>query len=88
MRREGLCRLRVCDLQSRQGVMDFRVRGKRDKVRFVPVQAMTLRLIEEYLTLAGHGADTAGPVFRSVIAARSRLGLPQHRPEIWARNRY
>jgi hypothetical protein len=54
----------------------------------VPVQAMTLRLIEEYLTLAGHGADTAGPVFRSVIAARSRLGLPQHRPEIWARNRY
>jgi hypothetical protein len=56
---------------------------------------MTLRLIEEYLTLAGHGADTAGhgadtagPVFRSVIAARSRLGLPQHRPEIWARNRY
>src|SRR5438445_8824996 len=63
MRREELCRLRVRDMQSRQGVMHFRVKGKRDKVRFVPVHAMAQRLIEEYLALAGHGADLSGPVF-------------------------
>ena len=53
IRREELCRLRVRDMQSRQGVLHFRVKGKRDKVRFVPVHVMAQRLIEEYLALAG-----------------------------------
>jgi integrase/recombinase XerD len=34
-------------------------------------EAMALRLIEEYLTLAGHGADTAAPVFRPVTNNRT-----------------
>jgi site-specific recombinase XerD len=46
MRREELCGLRVKDMQSRQGVMHFRVKGKRGKIRFVPVHAMAQRLIE------------------------------------------
>jgi len=58
-------------LQSRQGVVDFRVRGKRGKVRFVPVQAMAQRLVEEYLALAGHGADAVVPVFRLVTNNRT-----------------
>ncbi len=65
-RREELCGLRVRDLQSRQRVVHFRVRGKRGKIRFVPVHAMAQRLIEEYLAVAGHGADAVGPVFRPV----------------------
>ena len=59
-------RLRVRDIQSRQGVLHFRVKGKRDKVRFVPVHITAQRLIEQYLALAGHAADTSGPVFRPV----------------------
>lgn len=66
LRREELCRLRVKDLQSRQGVMHFRVKGKRDKIRFVPAHASAQRLIEEYLALAGHAEDAAGPLFRPV----------------------
>jgi integrase/recombinase XerD len=66
IRREELCRLRVRDMQSRQGVGHFRVKGKRDKVRFVPIHAAAQRLIEDYLALAGHGADLAGPLFRPV----------------------
>jgi integrase/recombinase XerD len=66
IRREELCRLRVRDLQSRQGVIHLRVRGKRDKLRYVPLHAMAQRLIEEYLTAAGHAADAAGPLFRPV----------------------
>jgi integrase/recombinase XerD len=65
LRREELCSLRVRDMQSRRGVLHFRVKGKRGKVRFVPAHAMTQRLMEEYLALAGHGSDAAGPLFRS-----------------------
>jgi integrase/recombinase XerD len=71
IRREELCRLRVRDIQSRQGVLHFRVKGKRDKVRFVPVHVTAQRLIEQYLALAGHAADTSGPVFRPVTNNRT-----------------
>jgi integrase/recombinase XerD len=39
MRREELCGSRVKDLHSRQGVIHFRVKGKRSKIRFIPVNA-------------------------------------------------
>jgi site-specific recombinase XerD len=71
IRREELCALRIKDMHSRQGVMHFKVRGKRGKVRFVPVHAMAQRLIEEYLASAGHGGDAAGPVFRPVTNNRT-----------------
>lgn len=41
--------LRVRDMQNRQRVVHFRVRGKRGKIRFVLVHATAQRLIEEYL---------------------------------------
>lgn len=47
IRREELCLLRLRDLQSRQGLMHFRIKGKRDKIRFIPVHPMALRLIGE-----------------------------------------
>ncbi len=64
--------MRVKDIQSRQGVMHFRVKGKRGKIRFVPVHAMAQRLIEEYLALASHGADALGPVFRPLTNDRTK----------------
>jgi integrase/recombinase XerD len=78
IRCEELCRLRFRDLQSRQGVMHFRVHGQRSKIRFIPVHAMAQRL-EEYLTLAGHGDDPAAPVFRPV--ANNRTGEPNRPPD-------
>src|SRR6516164_7107903 len=71
MRREELCRLRVRDIQDRQGVKHFRVKGKRDKIRFIPVHAAAQRLIEEYLALAGHADDSPGPVFGPVTNNRT-----------------
>ena len=58
--------MRVRDIQSRQGVMHFRVRGKQGKIRFAPVHAMAQRLIEEYLALPAKGGDTGEPLFRPV----------------------
>jgi integrase/recombinase XerD len=66
LRREELCKLKVKDIQSREGVMHFRVQGKRDKIRFVPVNPMTGRLINGYLDEAGHKGDLKGPLFRPV----------------------
>ena len=66
IRREELCSLRVKDMHSRQGVVHFRVAGKRSKVRFIPVNAAAQRLIDDYLGSAGHRGDTEGALFRPV----------------------
>lgn len=66
MRREELCMLKVKDLQSRQGVIHFKVKGKRGKIRFVPAHPQAQRLIENYLLMAGHGDDNDGALFRPV----------------------
>ncbi len=77
MRREELCGLRVKDLHSRQGVMHFRVKGKRSKIRFIPVNAAAQRMIEDYLALTGHRSDVEGALFRPV--ANNRTGrLDRH----------
>jgi site-specific recombinase XerD len=47
LRREELCTLRVRDLQQREGVMHFRVHGKGDKTRYIPVSLLTQRLIRD-----------------------------------------
>jgi len=64
LRREEVCKLRVRDLQKREGLPHFFVRGKGGKVRFVPVDPGTQLRIREYLAVAGHGDDYSGPMFR------------------------
>ena len=77
IRREELCGLRVKDLHSRQGVLHFRIKGKREKIRFIPVNAAAQRTIDDYLALAGHRGDLDGPLFRPVKNNRTgRLDRP------------
>lgn len=64
IRREELCKLCVGDVHSRQGVMHFRIEGKGDKIRFVPVHPTAQRLIAEFLEMAKHGGALDGPLFR------------------------
>src|SRR5262249_38514882 len=66
MRREELCKLKVRDVQKRDGVVQFRIEGKGEKVRYVPVGLKALRLITEYLEAAGHKEELEGPLFRPV----------------------
>jgi integrase/recombinase XerD len=74
MRREELCGFTSPRPQSRQGrFFIFRVRGKRGKLRFVPVHALAQRLIEEYMALAGLGSDTGTSVFRPVTNNRTQV---------------
>src|SRR5262245_66309385 len=73
MRREGLCKLRVRDLQQREGVLHFRVHGKGDKIRYIPVGLKAQRLITEYLDEAKHKEDLDGPLFRPVKKDRKSV---------------
>lgn len=66
LRREELCELRVKDIQSREGVKHFKVKGKGDKIRYVPLHPLAQRLIEQYLSLACHVTDSDGALFRPV----------------------
>jgi integrase/recombinase XerD len=66
VRREELCTLKVRDYQRREGVMHFRIEGKGDKVRYVPVATNTQRLIQHYLEVAKHGEDLEEALFRPV----------------------
>jgi integrase/recombinase XerD len=81
IRREEVCLLRLRDMQSRQGFMHFRIKGKRDKIRFVHVHPLVQRLIEEYLEMGGHAGgiefDLEGPLFRPV-ANNSTGKLDRH----------
>ena len=66
IREAELVSLRVRDIQHREGVPHLRIEGKGGKIRFLPPAIATLRLIREYLELAGHAGDLNGPLFRPV----------------------
>ncbi|MEI9897865.1 MAG: tyrosine-type recombinase/integrase [Chthoniobacter sp.] len=72
LRRSELCSLAVGDLQSRRGVMHFRVQWKGGKTRYIPVHPQATERINDYLEHAGHGEDLEGAVFR---AARRTRGI-------------
>ena len=76
MRREELCLLKVSDMQTHQGVLHFKVTGKRSKVRYIPLHPLAQRLIQEYFVeLAKHGGalgeDRNVPLFRPVSNNRT-----------------
>lgn len=80
--REDLCLLKLRDMQSRQGVMHFRVTGKRSEIRFVPVHPMAQCPIGDYLAALKQNTglaelDVDGPLFRPM--ANNRTGtLDRH----------
>lgn len=68
LRRAELCALRVRDMTERRGVRHFRVHGKGEKLRYVPIHPATAEAIAEYLEAAGHGERPSSPLFRPVRA--------------------
>ena len=68
LRREELTKLLVKDFNhERRGVAHLRVQGKGGKLRYIPTHSNTLRLVSEYLDIAGHGQDLDGPLFRPMV---------------------
>lgn len=72
LRREELTKLLVKDFnQERRGVPHLRVQGKGGKLRYLPTHPGTLRLVAEYLEMAGHGQELDGPLFRRSRAPKA-----------------
>lgn len=66
LRRAELCALRVADIQERRGVKHLQVRGKGNKLRYVPLHPGAAGAIVAYLEAAGHGNDSHSALFRSI----------------------
>ncbi len=81
LRRSALCALRVKDVPERRGVLSFTVRGKRGKIRYLPVHPKAATLISDYLDAAGHRAA----LFRPVKNARGTLERPLTPSAIFSR---
>lgn len=65
LRRTELCSLRVSDYRhQRSGVAHLKVKGKRKKIRYVPLHEVAAELIDDYLDAAGHGGEDNGALFR------------------------
>jgi len=78
LRRSELCKLRIKDLQEREGIKQFKIFGKGSKERYVPAHQVALARITEYLTAAGHGHDKEAFLFKSIsnnMAKRADKGL-------------
>ena len=45
LRRDELCRLRVADISTREGVPHLRIEGKRSKIRYIPAHPAALALV-------------------------------------------
>jgi site-specific recombinase XerD len=64
LRREELSNLRVKDYYVLdRDVPHFRIRGKGDKDRYIPMHPASIRLIQEYLEVSGHKYNTDAPLF-------------------------
>jgi site-specific recombinase XerD len=78
LRRSELCALCVGDVESRRGVLHFRVQGKGDKIRYVPVHPHAAQRINDYLTMAGHGSFPDVPLFLPLRNALRKKALSGH----------
>ena len=75
LRREELCSLRVKDIHVRRGVPHIRVRGKGNKLRFLPLHVGTAELLDTYLERTGYKEEPSAALFQSLHARDSRNGI-------------
>jgi integrase len=71
-------------VHSVRGVPHLRVHGKGDKIRNIPASPQAVELTSEYLFLAGHSEDKAGPLFRPVRnRVHNKLDKPLTAWSVW-----
>lgn len=68
LRRAELCALEVQDIHDRREVKHFKVHGRGEKLRYVPVHPAAANAIAVYLEAAGHGNQPGAPLFRPIVS--------------------
>jgi len=68
LRRSELCNLKIKDIVEREGIKQFEIMGKGDKVRYVPINPVAVRRISEYLEASGpqHAGNKDSAIFRAL----------------------
>ncbi|MEM6483935.1 MAG: tyrosine-type recombinase/integrase [Pseudomonadota bacterium] len=64
LRRNEVCKLRLKDRQTREGVPHLVVQGKGDKLRYVALHPLASRMIDDYLDAGSITEDRETPLFR------------------------
>ena len=75
LRREELCKLKVKDIEHRQGIPHFIVYGKRDRIRYVPIHPAATRLMNAYRAMDCRIEEPYSPLFRPVKNNTSKVLL-------------
>ncbi len=66
LRRSELCQLKVKDIEEREGIKQFKILGKGEKVRYVSISHQAIGDLQEYLRASGHENNPESPLFLSV----------------------
>ena len=79
----GLRRAEVCDLKMSSmfvdnGVNVFLIKGKGDKIRRVPINPSTIKLINEYLNACDHPGQEDDPLFLPIKNFKDKKGDLKH----------
>jgi len=77
LRRSEIVRLKVRDLHMTGGYEALRITRKRGTCDVIAIPAETTHRLRAYLAAAGHAADRAGPLFRSLRPNRSGAHVPR-----------
>lgn len=75
LRRAEVCKLTVGDMHTREGILHFRIVGKRSKRRYIPVHPVARLLIRDYLAKSKHGKEPSNALFRPVKNNRTSAGI-------------
>jgi len=78
LRRQELCNLKVNSIFVDKGVMKFRIQGKGQKERDVPISIATVQAIHEYLQAAGHKDNPEAPLFLPLANYKDNEGNLKH----------
>ena len=81
LRREELCKLKIKDIETRQGIPHFRVLGKRDRIRYVPIHPAALRLVDAYRAFDCLVEEPETPLFRPVRNNTSKILIKHLSPD-------
>jgi len=81
LRREELCKLKVKDVEQRQGIAHFIVHGKRDTIRYVPIHPAAMRLMNAYRGMDCRIEESDSPLFRPVKNNTNKILMKHLTPD-------
>mgnify|MGYP001100358796 CR=1 FL=1 len=81
LRREELCKLKIKDIETRQGIPHLCVKGKRDRIHYVPIHPAALRLVDTYRAFDCLIEEPDTPLFRPVRNNTSKILIKHLSPD-------